>query len=253
MKIDEKLIKSLSKKIKNPIVCFDIESTGINTNTDEIVQFAAIRVNPNGSYEKLEFLCKPSIPIPKGASDVHGIKDEDVKSCKTFKDFIPDISSIMDRASIATYNGDRFDIKMLNRQLEANGVNDFFANKISYDAYKIYSKHAPKNLANALKHYSGKEIKDAHDALGDILCTIEVIDKQLEIEKLEPEKVVAKYKDDNRDGEERQYIVEKDGKKVLTFGKYKDIPLEEVDKGWLKWTLTKDFPESFYKEIKKYI
>jgi len=71
-------------KLTKPIIYFDIESTGVETETARIVELACIKYNPDGTQEEKTILVNPGIPIPKEASDVHGITDEMVKDKPVF-------------------------------------------------------------------------------------------------------------------------------------------------------------------------
>ena len=46
--------------LKNPIVFFDLETTGTNINTDRIVEICYLKVYPNGNEE-----AKPCVSIRK--------------------------------------------------------------------------------------------------------------------------------------------------------------------------------------------
>ena len=70
--------------LKNPIIFFDLETTGINIVTDRIVEFSYLKIYPNGKEESNTFLVNPTIPIPSKISEIHGITDEDVKDAPPF-------------------------------------------------------------------------------------------------------------------------------------------------------------------------
>ena len=72
--------------LKNPIVFFDLETTGTNINTDRIVEICYLKVYPNGNEEAKTLRINPEMHIPAEASAVHGIYDEDVADCPTFKE-----------------------------------------------------------------------------------------------------------------------------------------------------------------------
>lgn len=72
--------------LKNPIVFLDLETTGINVATDRIVEFAAIKINLDGSEETQRYVINPEMHIPKKTSEIHGFYDEDVKDSPTFKE-----------------------------------------------------------------------------------------------------------------------------------------------------------------------
>ena len=50
--------------LKNPLVFFDLETTGINIAHDRIVELAFLKVMPNGETERKVQLVNPTIPIP---------------------------------------------------------------------------------------------------------------------------------------------------------------------------------------------
>jgi len=71
--------------LKNPIVFFDLETTGINISRDRIVELSFLKIHPNGEEEIKSKRVNPEMPIPAESTAIHGITDEDVKDCPTFK------------------------------------------------------------------------------------------------------------------------------------------------------------------------
>ena len=57
------------------VLAFDLETTGVSTNNDRIVQVALIGAQADGSTVHYDVLVNPQRPIPMGASRVHGIFD----------------------------------------------------------------------------------------------------------------------------------------------------------------------------------
>ena len=78
-------------KLNNPIVFFDLETTGINIAKDRIVEISVLKVMPNGKEEQKTVRVNPGMHIPEQASAIHGIYDEDVKDCPTFKEIAKDL------------------------------------------------------------------------------------------------------------------------------------------------------------------
>ena len=81
--------------LKNPLVFFDLETTGINVSKDRIVELAMLKVMPNGSTEKKVEVINPTIPIPEEAAMIHGIRDEDVQNKPSFKDIAKNLSKFL--------------------------------------------------------------------------------------------------------------------------------------------------------------
>ena len=246
---------SIKGKISKPLVVFDLETTDADIYKAEIVQFAGIKVNPDGTTQELEFICKPSIPISQGATDVHGITNDNVENMVPFKKYIPEIIKLFKDADVAGFNLKRFDVKILGRQMEEAGHKGFFDDKVVYDAYLVFINHCSRKLADAVQFYLDSSIEDAHDALGDVKSTLKVIAKQLEREDAPVSEVASKLCADKekKENELSRYITEVGGKQVLNFSKNKGTPLDKVDKGFLKWVIANDFPKVLKDICKKYV
>ena len=71
------------------IMCFDLETTGINVEEDRVVQLAVSYFHHHRVVQQHTQLINPGIPIPAGASAVHGVYDDDVAHQPTLSDFLP--------------------------------------------------------------------------------------------------------------------------------------------------------------------
>src|SRR5687767_1811426 len=62
-----------------PLVFLDLETTGLSTSHDRIVELAIIKVAPGGDVLERVRRFNPGMPIPAEATAVHGITDDDVR------------------------------------------------------------------------------------------------------------------------------------------------------------------------------
>ena len=53
--------------LKNPIVFFDLETTGINVSSDRIVEITYLKVEPNGHKTSKTLRINPQMHIPEQA------------------------------------------------------------------------------------------------------------------------------------------------------------------------------------------
>jgi len=95
-----------------PLVCIDIESTGVNPATDRIIELAIV----SEEFE-LGFLVNPGIPIPSQATEVHGIGDADVVDWKPFSEYAEAIYAVVRAADIIGFNCSNFDVPILWEEL----------------------------------------------------------------------------------------------------------------------------------------
>ena len=100
-------------KLKNPLIIFDLETTGVNIVTDRIVELSYLKVYPNGDEESHTMKINPTIPIPEEASKIHGLTDQDVKDAPTFQEVARSIANIFEGCDFAGFNSNKFDIPLL--------------------------------------------------------------------------------------------------------------------------------------------
>lgn len=108
--------------LKNPIVFFDLETTGTNINTDRIVEICYLKVYPNGNEEAKTLRINPEMHIPEASSAIHGIYDADVADCPTFKEVAKNIAYDIEGADLAGFNSNRFDVPVLVEEFLRAGV-----------------------------------------------------------------------------------------------------------------------------------
>ena len=79
------------------VVAFDTETTGLNPfDGDRVIEFGAVTldVGPDGRVDRVtptQFFLNPEIPIPRAASKVSGITDDDVADAPLFEERAQDI------------------------------------------------------------------------------------------------------------------------------------------------------------------
>ena len=234
--------------LKNPLVFFDLETTGTNINTDRIVEICYLKVYPNGHEESKTMRINPEMHIPEASSAVHGIYDADVADCPTFKEVAKSIANDIEGADIAGFNSNRFDVPVLVEEFLRAGIDIDLTKRKFIDVQVIYHKLEQRTLSAAYKFYCGKNLEDAHTAEADTRATYEVLKAQLDRypEVLENDiNFLSEYSTYSKNVDFAGRIVYDDnGVEVFNFGKYKGIPVSEVlkrDMGYYGWIMNGDF------------
>jgi DNA polymerase-3 subunit epsilon len=165
-----------------PSLCvFDLETTGINTDEDRIVTCFIGRVmrdgQVNGSYS---WLVNPGIPIPEGASAIHGITDEVAqRDGADPATAIAEMLTVLRRSiaggrPIVAYNAS-FDLSMLNAEARRYGlepIEDFGPVLDPYVIDKAIDRYRKgKRTLSVTAEYYGVLLEDAHDAQADAVAT----------------------------------------------------------------------------------
>lgn len=176
---DFQMVLTLSR----PLIFFDIESTGLDPMNDRIVELAAIKLHPDGTTEEKCKRFNPLMKIPKEATDVHGITDEDVKDEPPFYKVARGdrgIAAFFKGCDLSGFNIVNFDIPLLKKELERADESLDLSQVHVIDAMSIFKTKEPRNLEAAVKFYCAKEHEEAHSAMGDVRATIAVLMAQLE-------------------------------------------------------------------------
>jgi DNA polymerase-3 subunit epsilon len=234
--------------LKNPLVFFDLETTGTNINSDRIVEICYLKVYPNGNEESKTMRINPEMHIPEASSAIHGIYDADVADCPTFKDVAKKIASDIEGCDLAGFNSNRFDIPVLAEEFLRAGVDiDLMKHKF-VDVQVIYHKLEQRTLSAAYKFYCDKNLEDAHTAEADTRATYEVLKAQLDrySDVLENDiTFLSNYSCHTKNVDFAGRIVYNDqGVEVFNFGKYKGMSVAEVlrkDLGYYGWIMQGDF------------
>ena len=166
--------------LTKPIAIFDLETTGIKVATDRIVEICIVRQQPDGSITVKTQRVNPEIPIPAEATEIHGISNDDVKDCPTFRQLAHELARFLDNCDLAGYNSNHFDIPLLVEEFLRAGVDFDLKGRRFVDVQNIFHKMEPRNLSAAYKFYCQKELENAHSAEADTLATFEILKAQLD-------------------------------------------------------------------------
>jgi len=240
-------------QLDRPLVCFDLETTGINVSKDRIVQIAMIRVEPDGERKIMSTLVNPQCAIPPESTAVHGIKDEHVRSAPSFSQLRAEVEEMLEGADLAGYNMVGFDLPLLEAEVRREGGRLDTREARLLDAMVIFKLMERRDLTSAVRFYCDRELEGAHSAEADALATLDVLDAQ-----------IGRYADLPRDAaglhdfcnqgrnkfvdRSRRFRWTEQGEAAFNFGKHEGRTLKEMtanprDRGYLEWMLEKDFPE----------
>lgn len=231
-------------KFNKPIVWLDLESTGVDKQKDRIVQIAIIRIQEDGTPFEFQSLVNPEMPIPKEATEVHGITDEMVKDAPTLFNIYPKILRFFNGdIAIGGYNSNAFDIPFLVNEIERVGGKLDLTNVPFIDAFNIFKRKEERSLEAAMKFYCGKQIEGAHNALNDVKATIEVFMAQHERYELSNDltelDLYCNY-DKKRCDLSGFFSIDSDGDYVFNTGKHAGKKAKK-ETSYLKWMLGSDF------------
>lgn len=247
----------MNLSLTNPIAVFDLETTGVNTSTDRIVEISIHKVFPNGKSETRTHRVNPGIPIPAKTTAIHGISTEDVANEPFFKDLAPNLYIFLNDCDLAGFNSNRFDVPLLVEEFHRAGYDFDVTNRNLVDVQNIFHKKEQRTLVAAYKFYCNKDLEGAHSAEVDTLATYEILEAQL-----------ALYPDLKRDAKSLndftrmhnavdlagRFVKNDEGITVFNFGKHKGKDASKVLKAepsYFGWMMNGDFSQNTKKVLKQ--
>lgn len=264
--------------LTKPLVVFDLETTGLDIVNDRVIQLSYIKIYPDGTEERNNFLINPGRHIPEFVSDLTGIDDERIKDAPSFKQLSTTLAETFKGCDFAGFNSNRFDVPLLAEEFLRAGVDFDFSKCRLIDAQTIFHKMERRNLAAAYEFYCGRKMEEdfeAHRADQDTEATYRVLMGELDMYTTERQEDAGRIlpndmdylaefskQNDNVDfagrivwapvnGKDGKPLTDKDGKpqmqEIFNFGKYKDMSVAEVlkkDPGYYSWMLAAEFPNN---------
>ena len=233
-------------QLSRPIAFIDLETTGVTVSTDRIVEIAIVKISPDGSKVVKRKLVNPLMPIPAGASAVHGISDEMVKDAPTFKQIANEVKQFLENCDLGGYNSNRFDIPMLIEEFLRAGIEFSIEGTKLVDVQKVFHMMEQRTLSAAYKFYCNKNLEDAHSAEVDATATWEILEAQLEKYPQIGNSVesIVKFTGEDQIIDFARRFVFENGVEVFNFGKHKGKPVTQVLKEepqYYDWMMKGDF------------
>ncbi len=241
--------------LKNPIVFFDLETTGIDIVKDRIIEISLVKVSPGSDKPMIKTRrIKPIddngevMHIPEEATAVHGITDEDVAGEYTFRQIAKSLAELIKGCDIGGFNSNRFDVPMLAEEFLRAGVDIDLKKRKFVDVQTIFHKKEQRTLSAAYMFYCGKELEGAHSAEADTLATYEVLKAQLDRYEDLPNDIaaLAEFSQQSRTADYAGRILyDEQDREIFGFGKHKGALVEEVfrrEPSYYDWMMNGDFP-----------
>jgi DNA polymerase-3 subunit epsilon len=175
---------------EGPLAAFDTETTGVDVETDRIVSAAVVVQDAPGTRPRVSrWLVSPGVPVPEGATAVHGLTEEYLRRNGRWP------SPVMEE--IARELGDQaaagrplvvmnapFDLTLLDRELRRHRASSLDRWLDSTPLHvldpRVLDKHLDRyrkgrrTLTDLCAHY-GVELEAAHDAAADALAALELV------------------------------------------------------------------------------
>jgi DNA polymerase-3 subunit epsilon len=143
--------------LERPLAVIDTESTGLNPDTARIVRISVLRLELDGRKTLRSELVNPGIPIPRGATAVHGITDDDVAGKPPFRAYARALAQALQDCDLAGFAVERYHLPLLLAEFRRAGVEFSMENRAVIDVMSIYHRLEPRDFESAYLLYTGNE------------------------------------------------------------------------------------------------
>lgn len=97
-------------------VFFDLETSGLSSNFDDIIEFGAVKVKDGIEVQRLDLLINPKHPISSFTTNLTGISNEMLKDKPTIQEVLPQIIEFIGDCVLVAHNAS-FDIGFLQQAI----------------------------------------------------------------------------------------------------------------------------------------
>lgn len=178
--------KLLNEYIEDYVV-FDLETTGISSYNDEVIEISAVKARKGKVVEEFSELVNPQRTIPFAASRVNNITDDMVSDAPFFDEVLRHFLEFVGEDVLVGHNIQSFDMKFIYRDCER-----YFHQLITNDyvdtlilAKRCFPEWRHRRLGD-LADYYGISTQGAHRALADCRMNqrvFELLGKEMNTEK----------------------------------------------------------------------
>ncbi|MEV6565945.1 exonuclease domain-containing protein [Streptomyces kronopolitis] len=164
----------------------DFETTGTNPETDRIVTAAVVRYGGGRPDEAYRWVADPGVPIPAGATAVHGYTTEAARAAgrppgQVVAEVIDAVAALVDEGLPLVVMNAPFDLTLLEAEAERNGLRGLFARSVPrvldpmvIDRHVDRYRPGSRRLEDLCRHYVVR-LDGAHDCEVDALAACGVV------------------------------------------------------------------------------
>lgn len=177
---------------RDSIIAFDLETTGFDPNTREIIHIGAVSVDVlSGEFRTASMYISPAKGIPAHITKLTGLTDQVIadKGATPLAAALATISEMISGArTIVGHNIKAFD----NAFLAAAGIP--VPVKLCWDTFKVMKATAKQakryNLSAALEYYKVTGMQADHSALNDAFAALAIYKRQSRTRALPDSKTI---------------------------------------------------------------
>ncbi len=151
-------------------VVLDVETTGLNTHADEIIEIGAVRIENGVELGEFSELINPGRPVPDKVVEITGITSAMLRDKRTLMEVMPEFAKFCEGAVLVAHNAS-FDMSFFRRAFKQAGFPFEFT---IVDTLALVRNQYPHNKSHKLGNMCkqlGISLLNAHRAVHDARAT----------------------------------------------------------------------------------
>jgi DNA polymerase-3 subunit epsilon len=222
---------------KDVFICLDCETTGLETETDQIIEVAAVRFTFEEVLDSYETLIDPQVAINPASMEFHHISDDMVKGKPKIHQVLPELIKFVGKQIIVGH-GITTDIAFLDTAAKKHSIPCPFSTQAYIDTLRLarlYGESPTNSLERLRQHFNIAE-EGAHRAMSDVIVNIEVF-KQLSRKFKTTEEMMNRLKS--------PILL-----RTMPLGKHKGRVFSDIPVEYLRWMVHQNFDQDLLFSIK---
>ncbi|MDY6315197.1 MAG: PolC-type DNA polymerase III [Clostridia bacterium] len=192
---DIKIVKGVTNSsLEDKFVVFDLETTGLSAERDEIIEIGAVKVENGKITDRFSEFVNPHMPIPEKIQKLTGINDGMVADAEGIDVLLPKFLEFSGNCVFVAHNAD-FDMSFVKAKCKRLGIERSFVSLDTLELSRAMFPELSKHKLDTVAKHLGVSLENHHRACDDAGATAEIMVKCLDI--LKKEKGVAKVNEIN--------------------------------------------------------
>ena len=171
--IQEVVTSPKDQTLDDPVVVFDIETTGFSQNRDRIIEIGAVKIIDGQIVDKYSTFINPEIPIPYEIEKLTSINDDMVINAPKIEEVLPEFFKFTEGCSLVAHNAS-FDVGFINKNAERMGLKTDFTVIDTVGLSRILLPDLNKYKLNLVAKALGVSLENHHRAVDDAGATAEI-------------------------------------------------------------------------------
>ena len=161
-----------------PFVVFDLETTGLSSSKNRIIEIGAVKVENGEIIDRFSSFVNPEVPIPFRIIKLTSITDDMVKSAPKIEEILPSFVEFCKGCVLVAHNA-AFDTGFINENCHRLGIDFEYTSVDTMGVSRMLFPDSKKHTLDVLCKRMGVVLDNHHRAVDDAEATANIFLKMI--------------------------------------------------------------------------